>query len=143
MASKLTNKRNKNQDTKEKLTNNLPTEQDSIKSLDGGRNRKKFKFALTGSLANQYSFKKLKPAGIKQFHDFLNHILMNQLTISDVEKGFLRTKGPVFSEEVFCGRKRKLIHFEGKDKKFRIHGYYNDEFYFVICKIDPNHKVHK
>ena len=82
---------------------------------------------------------------MRNLHSFMENTIGKNLTISEVEKLFLRTKGDVFSNEVINGLERKIIHF-GKDRhSFRIHGYYNEKnnFYFVICKIDPNHKVNK
>jgi hypothetical protein len=64
------------------------------------------------------------------------------MTISEVDKAFLRTKGPVEKKEVY-GKTRTIQHYEKKRTPFRIHGYFNSESYFVIYQIDPEHKKHK
>ncbi|MBS7203040.1 MAG: hypothetical protein KH029_02575 [Haemophilus parainfluenzae] len=109
------------------------------------RNSILFRMSIEHSLENGYDFKKLNSNSLKDLHTFIENTIGKNLTISEVEQLFLRTKGDVFSNEVINGLKRKIIHF-GKDRNsFRIHGYYNEQnnFYFVICKIDPNHKVNK
>lgn len=109
------------------------------------RNSISFRMSIEHSLENGYDFKKLNSDSLKNLHSFIENTIGKNLTISEVEKLFLRTKGNVFSNEVINGLERKIIHF-GKDMHpFRIHGYYNEKnnFYFVICKIDPNHKVNK
>ena len=41
------------------------------------------------------------------------------------------------------GIEREVVHY-GKDRNpFRVHGYFNNDGYFVIYKIDPSHNVHK
>jgi hypothetical protein len=101
-----------------------------------------FKMSIEHSLDNRYDFKKLDSSSLKSLHNFIENTVGKNLTISKVEALFLRTRGDVFSDETINGSERSIIHF-GKDRDpFRIHGYYNN-FYFVICKIDPKHKVHK
>lgn len=39
--------------------------------------------------------------------------------------------------------KLKTEQHYGFNGKKRVHGYYNQQGYFTITKIDPNHKVHK
>ena len=102
-----------------------------------------FKIALESKIDKGYCFSKLKEKHLKDFQNFLDQTVYKNLTISEVDKLFLRTKGKVKSVQKICGVKRDVVHY-GKDKKpFRIHGYYNDDGYFVIYKIDPSHSVHK
>lgn len=101
-----------------------------------------FKFALTGSLDNKFCFKKLKESQIVQFHKFIDEILSKKMTISEVDKLFLRTRGPVEKINIF-GKTRTIQHYGKDNTKFRIHGYFNSESYFVIYQIDPGHKKHK
>lgn len=107
------------------------------------RKDKKFKFAITGSLDNGFCFKKLKQNEITEFHKFIENILSKQLTITEVDELFLRTKGEVISKEDVFGKKRDIQHYGKNNTKFRIHGYFNNEDYFVIYQIDPKHKKHK
>lgn len=107
------------------------------------RKDKKFKFAITGSLDNGFCFKKLKQNEIIEFHKFIENILSKQLSITEVDKLFLRTRGPVTSKEDVFGKKRDIQHYGKINTKFRIHGYFNNDDYFVIYQIDPKHKKHK
>ena len=128
-----------------KLTDRTDEENSEPSLLLTNRNSILFRMSIEHSLENGYDFKKLNSSSLKNLHSFIENTIGKNLTISEVEKLFLRTKGDVFSNEVINGLKRKIIHF-GKDRhSFRIHGYYNEKnnFYFVICKIDPNHKVNK
>lgn len=119
---RLANKSTKNHATK--LTN---------------RGERTFKFCLAHSLHSKYNFSKLKSSGNE-----LDSLLKDCCgkTISQVEKLFLRTKGhgsKYYIEEIE-GVEREVYHL-GKDRKpFRVHGYYNEDAYFVICKIDTQHK---
>lgn len=107
------------------------------------RRDKKFKFAMTGSLDNNFCFKKMKQKNIVDFHKFIDEILSKQMTITEVDKLFLRTKGKVIEKTNVFGELREIQHY-GKDQTpFRIHGYFNNEDYFVIYQIDPGHKKHK
>jgi hypothetical protein len=128
-----------------KLTDRTDEENSEPSLLLTNRNSISFRMSIEHSLENGYDFKKLNSSSLKNLHSFIENTIGKNLTISEVEKLFLRTKGDVFSNEVINGLERKIIHF-GKDRhSFRIHGYYNEKnnFYFVICKIDPNHKVNK
>ncbi|EHJ4943328.1 TPA_asm: hypothetical protein GI736_01540 [Listeria monocytogenes] len=100
-----------------------------------------FKLSLEVCLDNKYCFSKLKAEHLRILDNFLAETVGKNLTVSEAERLFLRTRGP---KETACfqGETRTIYHY-GKDKKsFRIHGY-NNNGYFVITKIDPNHKVHK
>lgn len=124
---KLTNK-NGNGKSYSRLTNN-----DNLK----------FRMAISGSLNGKYSIKNLKEGDIKHFHKFIEETVGKELTITQVDKLFLRTKGKISEKEDVHGRKREIIHY-GKDRNpFRIFGYYDDNGYFVIYKIDPKHRIHK
>ncbi|QGG59532.1 MAG6450 family protein [Loigolactobacillus bifermentans] len=101
-----------------------------------------FKLAISEKLDNGYMFKDLKPDECRTFFKFINETVNKGLTITDVAKLFVRTTGPHGAKnlEVFNETERKMFHL-GKDRtKFRIHGYYNEDNYFVICRIDPKHK---
>lgn len=92
---------------------------------------------------NKYSFAKLKPEAIKMLDKFIADTVGREMTISQVESEFLRKKGKVSEKEVIAGVERDVFHL-GKDRnKFRIFGYYNEDGYFVIHRIDPKHRYHK
>lgn len=103
---------------------------------------KNFKIALEEKmLENNYSFKGLnKNNGHKEFDRFINKILGN--TITDVEKNWKRAS-TVKENENINNKKREILHLGEDGKKLRLFGYYNDDYYFVITRIDPNHEVHK
>ena len=65
------------------------------------------------------------------------------MTISQVESEFLRTKGKVSEREIIAGVEREIFHLGKNRNKFRIFGYYNEDGYFVIHRIDPKHQYHK
>lgn len=102
----------------------------------------KFKVAITETLQNGYSFKDLKSKDVKSFERFVSETVGKDLSISQVDDMFLRRHVKPMNEIEINGRKRNIIHY-GKDrKKFRIFGYYDDNGYFVLYKIDTEHKTH-
>lgn len=97
------------------------------------------------SLDNKYCFKSLDKASLKALDFFITQTVDKGLSITEVDNLFLRTKGqgPKYEEKTINGVKRQVYHY-GKDQKaFRIFGYYNEEGYLVIHRIDPKHKSHK
>ena len=103
---------------------------------------KNFKIALEENmLENNYSFKGInKNDGHKEFDRFINKILGK--TITDVEKNWKRAS-TVKENANIKNEKREILHLGEGKKKLRLFGYYNEEYYFVITRIDPNHNVHK
>ncbi|WP_057745728.1 MAG6450 family protein [Liquorilactobacillus capillatus] len=100
-----------------------------------------FKFAISEKLDSGFMFKDMKYSEYKDFCNFVSITVNKGLSITEVNKLLLRTEGPhgPKNEEIFNDCKRKMFHL-GKDRtKFRIHGYYNSDDYFVICRIDPKH----
>ncbi len=123
-----------------KLTENKKTEKGIILA-----NNKDYPFiiAITSELEKQYNFACInKHNGYKEFQKFLDDTVGKNLTISEVDKRFLRTKGK--KEYYQKGNINTTLHHYGKDRTaFRIFGYYNTENnYFVLTKIDCCHKVH-
>lgn len=103
----------------------------------------KFKVCIQEPLHQKYCFKKLKKESLHAFEQFIGETVGKNLTISDVDNLFLRKKGPVKNKEIIQGIEREVVHY-GKDRNpFRLHGYYNEDGYFVLHKIDPKHNVHK
>ena len=69
--------------------------------------------------------------------------MYKQLSISTVDKLYLRMKGTVREKAEINGINRDIVHYGFDRSLFRLHGYFNELNYFVIYKIDPKHKVHK
>lgn len=113
------------------------------KLTSDNRSRVEFKLAIQHTLANRYQFKNLRSADIKMFSNFLKETVGKGLTITEVEKLFLRTKSNPRELELINGEEHEVCHFGKNRNSFRIHGYYNDDGYFVIYRIDPKHEYHK
>lgn len=92
-----------------------------------------FKLCIQKPLDGQFNFKKMKQSGIKDLHDFIENTIGKGLSISEVDKLYLRKRGLGLSEEVHYGKDRH---------SFRVHGQFVDS-HFVISKIDCNHDVNK
>ena len=81
----------------------------------------------------------MKPADLRALHNFISQTIGEKLTITEVDKLYLRTKGGVRQDI----NNEDVIHY-GKDRtQFRVFGYYNSENYFNITRIDPKHKTNK
>lgn len=110
--------------------------------VDKDNSSVKFKVAISETLKNGYSFKDLKSKDVQSFERFVSQTVGKDLTISQVDKMFLRKHGKPVNTIEINGCKRDVMHY-GKDrKKFRIFGYYDDNGYFVLYKIDTKHKTH-
>jgi len=92
-----------------------------------------FKLCFQKSLDNQFNFKRMKQSGIKDLHDFIENTIGKGLSISDVDRLYLRKRGLGSSDEVHYGKDRH---------SFRVHGQFL-ESHFVVSKIDCNHNVNK
>lgn len=102
-----------------------------------------FKICLETRLDSKYNFSKMNQSGLKELDNFICETVDKNLTITEVENLFLRTKSNPFEKEIIDGKEQKIIHF-GKDRKaFRIFGFYNEDDEFVIYQLDPKHKKHK
>ena len=98
-----------------------------------------FQILISRQLDNKFAFKDLNPEGIKALHSFIDDTIGKKLTITEVDKLYLRTKGGA-TQEI---NNEDIIHY-GKDRtKFRVFGYYNSENYFNITRIDTKHKTNK
>lgn len=129
--------------SKKKRLTNIDANIDKGSRLTDTRQKGLFKFCIERCLDNRYSFAKLKPEAIRILDRFIADTVGRQMTISQVESEFLRTKGKVSEREIIAGVEREIFHL-GKDRnKFRIFGYYNEDGYFVIHRIDPKHQYHK
>ncbi|MCW0945145.1 MULTISPECIES: MAG6450 family protein [Streptococcus] len=107
--------------------------------LTNSKNETLFKLAICEQLDNNFCFKDLKNPDIKHLHKFIDETIGKNLTISIVDKLYLRTKGQI-QQEI---NGRDVIHYGKDNQPFRIFGYYNSDGYFNITRIDPKHKTHK
>jgi hypothetical protein len=124
-----------------KLTRDVVVENGSF--LD--RKSMKFRFCIQECLDNKYCFKKMDKGSLKELDKFIAETAGKNLSITEVDKLFLRTKGrgSNYEEVEINGIKREVYHY-GKDQNpFRVFGYYNEDGYLVIYRIDPKHKSHK
>lgn len=103
---------------------------------------KPFRVTFEVQLTNGYEVKDMKQADIKELHKFLEETVYKNLSISVVDKKYLRKQGMSNAPPVMYGD-MELYHY-GRDRSpFRIFGYYNEDEYFVVCRIDGSHQTHK
>lgn len=124
----------------QKLSNSEPVREGSS-HLD--RRTATFKIALEDYMHGNFNFSKMDSSGRKNLQTFLDKTVYKQLSISTVDKLFLRMKGTVREKAEINGIDRDIVHYGFDRSPFRLHGYFNELNYFVIYKIDPKHKVHK
>ncbi|WP_217588715.1 MAG6450 family protein [Lentibacillus saliphilus] len=99
------------------------------------KSKAKFKMSLERSLENGFCFKDLQKREVKAFNSFIDKTVGKNLTVLEVNQRFGRSPDKSDSIDGY-----NIYHYEVSGK-FRIHGYLK-EGYFVICRIDPNHRVH-
>lgn len=100
---------------------------------EGKNSKAEFKMSLERTLEKKFCFDKLQQKDIKTFNSFIERTVGKDF--QEVNKRFLRK--PDKNDKIDGN---SVYHYE-VSKKFRIHGYLN-EGYFVICRVDPNHKFH-
>lgn len=127
-----------------KLTKDVTAKPKPTQLTSDSRSNVLFKYCIASALPKHFCFSALKKGdGFRLMDKFLGDTVDKNLTISQMETLYLRTKGVVKTKEIINGIERDVMHFGRDNTTFRIHGYYNEDSYFVITKIDPNHKVHK
>ena len=104
--------------------------------------RQPFRIAFEVKLDNGFELKDMTLKHLTEFHRFLADTVYKGLTIAEVDKLFLRKEGLSNAPSV-TSHGRELLHYGKASNPFRIFGYYNDELYFVICRIDGSHQTHK
>ena len=98
-----------------------------------------FRIAIEVDLEKDYCFQSLnKNKGYKNFQAFIDRTVGRSIT--EVEKAYKRQTDKQDTKTI-CNVKYQIIHFGLSD--LRLHGYYNPDDYFVICRIDPSHEVHR
>lgn len=104
----------------------------------------KFKIALGTELDNRFCFKSKKPGKITDgLHKFLLNTVYKDLSITQVDQLYLRTKGPVKEKMKTSNSQLEILHYGFNNSQFRIFGFYDNNGYFNITKIDIDHKTHK
>lgn len=92
-----------------------------------------FILCFKDKLENNYTFKNLNNANLREFQSFLDKV--SKMTISQVDKSFLR-----FPDTDDLYNKMQIQHYE-VSKTFRIHGYWEKKLFHVI-RLDPKHQYH-
>ena len=104
---------------------------------------KKFKISIDHKPENNYCFKCLtKSSKYRKFYGFLKKTIYRNLSISEVDELYRRQDDKNDKVKI-NGVEYEIIHYGEKKKSFRLHGYYNSYGYFVIYRIDPDHKYHR
>ena len=103
---------------------------------------KLFKLCIDDNLHGDYNFNRLKGNHLKLFQNFIDDTVGKKLTISQVDKLYLRTRGTPVTQEVVNGIQREVMHYGKARSPLRIFGFYQNG-YFVVYRIDPTHDVHK
>ena len=102
-----------------------------------------FRLTIAVELDNGYEIKDMTLEHVKEFHRFVQDTVYKGLTISDVDKLYLRKEGLSDAPPLMYKGNIELLHYGKARKAFRIYGYYNADNYFVVCRIDGGHKTHK
>ena len=99
-----------------------------------------FRVCFDTALDNNYELKDMTLTHVAAFHRFISDTVYKKLTVSQVDAQFLRAQGdaPALKRGDY-----ELIHYGKARNPFRIFGYYNNDGYFSICRIDGNHETNK
>ena len=101
-----------------------------------------FRIAIEVKLDGGYDVSDMTSAHVREFYRFLKDTVYKGLTVQEVDKLYLRKEGLGIAPAIKSHGK-ELLHYGKDGNAFRIFGYYNEDGYFVICRIDGNHKTHK
>ena len=102
-----------------------------------------FVIAFAVELENGYELKDMTLAHVKEFHRFIQDTVYKGLTVSEVDKLYLRKKGLGKTPPLKYRKDVELIHYGKSERAFRLFGYYSKDGYFVVCRIDGGHQTHK
>lgn len=102
-----------------------------------------FRIAICGMLENSFDFKKMNSSSGRSFHEFIGETVGKSLTVKQVDLLYLRTKGTVAEIKTVHGKPRTILHYGKNRKPFRVFGYYNEDGYFTLTRLDPRHRTHK
>lgn len=106
------------------------------------RDIRPFKIVFEVKLDNGFEIKDMTQRHVAEFHRFVADTVYKGLTVAEVDRLFLRKEGLSDAPEVMS-HGMELVHYGKAANPFRIFGYYNDEGYFVVCRIDGSHQTHK
>lgn len=141
------------------MAKKLDTRTPQQKGVCLDRREIKFKIRLADKMLNHFDFEKLSKSNVaKDFQNFLDETIGKDLSITEVDKRFLRTRGGVSEttsipiskwekngvrdrSQPFEDTERKIYHYGKNMNPFRLFGFYEDG-YFVIYMIDPAHEKH-
>ena len=101
-----------------------------------------FSIVFEVKLDNGYELKDMTREQMTEFHRFICDTVYKGLTLSEVDKLYLRKEG-LSNAPVIMSNGRELIHYGKARNPFRIFGYYNADGYFVVCRIDGVHKTNE
>ncbi|AKS69374.1 hypothetical protein RN70_07640 [Staphylococcus schleiferi] len=105
---------------------------------------RKFKIALGTELENNFCFKTKKPRKVTDgLHKFLEYTVYKDLSITEVDRLYLRTKGAIKEKVETKYSQLEILHYRLEKSQFRLFGFYDNNAYFNITKIDIDHKTHK
>lgn len=106
------------------------------------RVNKPFRISFEVKLDNGFELKDMTLKHLAEFHRFVADTVYKGLTIAEVDKLFLRKEG-LSNAPAVLSNGIELVHYGKAANPFRIFGYYNDDDYFVICRIDGSHQTHR
>lgn len=120
----------------------LPREVSPSKGTRLSHDEVPFRIVFEVKLDKGYELKDMTRPHMTEFHRFLCDTVYKGLTITEVDKLYLRKAG-LSKAPATKSHGMELMHY-GKDRNpFRIFGYYNMDGYFVICRIDGSHQTHE
>ena len=76
---------------------------------------------------------------VREFHRFVSETVEKNLTISQVDKRYLRKKDSNLDD----ANQKNIIHYGHDGSTFRLFGYYNNKGYYVLTRIDGKHRTHR
>lgn len=136
------NKNNKKPKKNKKLVNINESNNKKIKLTSDEHSNPIFKVLFAGEAENGYDFKDCNP---DQWHDIGNFLdrwvgkSLKDLQSSNSAR-YIDKKDK--ASDPYTNDIKQMIHYKVTPKS-RIHGYYNNHGYFVIKRLDPDHKKHK
>ena len=105
-----------------------------------------FIILIKDPLDKKYNFSKLSKDGLKKWQAFIDDTIGQNRTISEVDKLYLRMGSIKPNNREFADTEEGgalIIHYGKDNQRFRVFGYYNEQNYFVLFRIDEHHKVHE
>ena len=117
-----------------------PSANKSVQSLS--RNGLPFRISIETELANGYEIKDMTKENANDLHRFVTETVYKKLTVLEVDRLYLRKEGMSDAPPTLY-KDKELLHYGKARTTFRLFGYYNQDGYFVLCRIDGGHQTHK